>query len=92
MATACSLERSISRSISLRRTTEQDLKGAQLPFNFHLIQCPWSADAIAQVITEYEAALPVGAWPNWVMGNHDQSRIATRIGERAGCGSRPCYC
>jgi alpha-glucosidase len=32
------------------------------------------------VITEYEAALPVGAWPNWVMGNHDQSRIATRIG------------
>jgi alpha-glucosidase len=32
------------------------------------------------VITEYEAALPAGAWPNWVMGNHDQSRIATRIG------------
>jgi alpha-glucosidase len=24
--------------------------------------------------------LPVGAWPNWVMGNHDQPRIATRIG------------
>jgi alpha-glucosidase len=58
----------------------QDLKGAQLPFNFHLILCPWNAEAIAQVITEYEAALPVGAWPNWVMGNHDQSRIATRIG------------
>jgi alpha-glucosidase len=58
----------------------QDLKGAQLPFNFHLIQSPWSAGAIAQVITEYEAALPVGAWPNWVMGNHDQSRIAARIG------------
>jgi alpha-glucosidase len=58
----------------------QDLKGAQLPFNFHLILCRWNAEAIAQVITEYEAALPVGAWPNWVMGNHDQSRIATRIG------------
>jgi alpha-glucosidase len=24
--------------------------------------------------------LPVGAWPNWVMGNHDRPRIATRIG------------
>jgi alpha-glucosidase len=24
--------------------------------------------------------LPVGAWPNWVVGNHDQPRIATRIG------------
>ena len=58
----------------------QDLDGAQLPFNFHLIQCAWSAEAIAKVITEYEAALPAGAWPNWVMGNHDQSRIATRIG------------
>jgi alpha-glucosidase len=58
----------------------QDLKGAQLPFNFQLIQCPWNAEAIAKVITEYEAALPVGAWPNWVIGNHDQPRIATRVG------------
>src|SRR5580704_8062163 len=58
----------------------QDLKGAQLLFNFHLMQCPWNADAIAGVIKEYEAALPAGAWPNWVIGNHDQPRIATRIG------------
>jgi alpha-glucosidase len=58
----------------------QDLKGAQLPFNFHLMQCPWNADAIAEVIKEYAAALPTGAWPNWVIGNHDQPRIATRIG------------
>ena len=28
----------------------------------------------------YEAALPAGAWPNWVLGNHDQHRMATRIG------------
>jgi alpha-glucosidase len=58
----------------------QDLKGAQLPFNFHLMRCPWNADAIAGVIKEYEAALPAGAWPNWVIGNHDQPRIASRIG------------
>ena len=58
----------------------QDLKGAQLPFNFHLMQSPWNADAIAEVIKQYEAALPAGAWPNWVIGNHDQPRIATRIG------------
>ena len=24
--------------------------------------------------------MPAGAWPDWVMGNHDQSRIASRIG------------
>ena len=26
------------------------------------------------------AALPLEAWPNWVLGNHDKSRIASRIG------------
>jgi alpha-glucosidase len=57
-----------------------DLKGANLPFNFQLLQCAWSAAAVAEVISEYEAALPAGAWPNWVLGNHDQPRIASRIG------------
>ena len=33
-----------------------------------------------QLVDQYEAALPPGAWPNWVLGNHDQHRIATRIG------------
>ena len=59
-----------------------DLKGAQLPFNFHLLQCAWSAEALAQSILNYYDALPAGAWPNWVLGNHDQPRIATRIGVR----------
>jgi alpha-glucosidase len=58
----------------------KDLRGATLPFNFQLIQCPWNADAIAQIIRDYEAALPSGAWPNWVLGNHDQARIASRVG------------
>ena len=59
----------------------ENLNGAQLPFNFHLMQCPWNAQAIAKVIQEYEAALPAGAWPNWVIGNHDQPRIASRVGQ-----------
>ncbi|WP_213803699.1 alpha-amylase family glycosyl hydrolase [Granulicella sp. dw_53] len=58
-----------------------DLRGADMPFNFHLIQTPWNADRIAQLIREYEGQLPTGAWPNWVLGNHDQTRIATRLGE-----------
>jgi alpha-glucosidase len=58
-----------------------DLRGAQLPFNFHLILAAWNAEGIARVIAEYEAALPAGAWPNWVLGNHDNSRIATRVGQ-----------
>jgi alpha-glucosidase len=58
------------------------LSGANLPFNFALIQTQWAADAIAEVITKYEGLLPSGAWPNYVLGNHDQSRLATRIGAR----------
>jgi alpha-glucosidase len=58
------------------------LSGADLPFNFHLIQTRWAADTIAEVIRTYEGLLPAGAWPNYVLGNHDQSRLATRIGAR----------
>ena len=59
----------------------KDLSGADLPFNFHLLQCPWKAAALAETLQKYSAALPPGAWPNWVIGNHDQPRIATRVGE-----------
>jgi alpha-glucosidase len=60
----------------------EDLEGASLPFNFHLLQCPWSAAAIAEVISAYDRALPEGAWPNWVLGNHDQPRLASRVGKQ----------
>ena len=31
---------------------------------------------------ELEAALPRGAWPNYVLGNHDNSRVLTRLGAK----------
>jgi alpha-glucosidase len=55
-------------------------QGAHLPFNFQLITLPWQAQRIAAAIAEYEGALPAHAWPNWVLGNHDQPRIASRVG------------
>jgi alpha-glucosidase len=58
----------------------KDLKGAQLPFNFALLHTAWNAQEVAELIVEYEAALPPGGWPNWVLGNHDQPRVAARIG------------
>jgi alpha-glucosidase len=57
-----------------------ELSGIHLPFNFNLIGAPWSAAVLREIIAAYEAALPTGAWPNWVVGNHDTSRIASRIG------------
>jgi alpha-glucosidase len=59
-----------------------NLNGANLPFNFSLLQSPWSAATLADLIRTYESLLPAGAWPNYVLGNHDQSRLATRIGPR----------
>ena len=58
----------------------KDLTGAQLPFNFALLSAPWNARAIENIIHDYEAALPAGAWPNWVLGNHDRPRVASRVG------------
>ena len=58
----------------------EDNSGVHLPFNFHLISTPWNARSIAELVETYEAALPPGGWPTWVLGNHDRSRIASRVG------------
>ncbi len=57
-----------------------ELSGAHFPFNFALLSTAWNARAIAGLVDEYEAALPPGGWPNWVLGNHDKPRIAGRVG------------
>ena len=59
----------------------ENLTEAHLPFNFSLIEAPWNARAIADLIGHYESLLPAGAWPNWVLGNHDRPRIASRVGQ-----------
>lgn len=56
------------------------LRGANLPFNFALLETPWEASVLARLIEAYEAALPAGGWPNWVLGNHDRPRLVSRIG------------
>jgi alpha-glucosidase len=58
----------------------RDLSGVHLPFNFSLLTAQWHARQLAKLIDEYEGALPPGGWPNWVLGNHDRPRIATRVG------------
>jgi glycosidase len=60
-----------------------ELDELHMPFNFTLIREPWDAAAVRRVVDAIEAALPPGAWPNWVLGNHDEPRIATRVGPAA---------
>jgi alpha-glucosidase len=59
----------------------RDLDGVHLPFNFALLNVRWDAKCILSLIAEYENALPKGGWPNWVLGNHDRPRIASRVGK-----------
>ena len=54
--------------------------GVHMPFNFQLVTMPWNARTIAAAVEAYEAALPGYGWPNWVLGNHDNHRIVSRIG------------
>lgn len=54
---------------------------AHLPFNFHLILLPWDAREIRVFVDSYDAACrAAGAWPNWVLGNHDKPRFKSRVG------------
>lgn len=56
------------------------LPGLDIPMNFALIDTPWDGDSIAALIERYENALTPLSWPNWVLSNHDRSRLASRIG------------
>jgi len=57
-----------------------EMRGIHLPFNFQLVFADWNATEIARIVRQYEAALPINGTPNWVLGNHDQKRIASRVG------------
>jgi len=50
-------------------------------FNFSLLWAPWDAAQWRERIVASEAALtPAGAWPVWVLSNHDTPRHRTRYG------------
>ncbi len=51
-----------------------------MPYNFGLLYGNWSASWVRQIVDRQESLLPPGAWPNYVLGNHDEARIATRYG------------
>jgi alpha-glucosidase len=58
----------------------QNLDELHVPFNFSLLWCPWDARQMRATVEAYYAAMPRGATPNFVLGNHDRHRLATRYG------------
>ena len=68
----------------------QDADEFHMPFNFDLISQAdflnpraWSAQNVQSVVDDYEAAVPDFGWPNYVLGNHDVPRLASRLGSEA---------
>jgi glycosidase len=62
-----------------------DLDELNIPTNFGLLKAPWTAAGVRGVVDGIEAGIPRGAWPNYVLGNHDDQRLASKLGEQ---GSR----
>ncbi|MDJ0664829.1 MAG: alpha-amylase family glycosyl hydrolase [Acidimicrobiia bacterium] len=58
-----------------------DLDELHFPFNFSLMYAPWTAAGIGEKVNAAEEVVPPGGWPSYVLGNHDEPRIATRFGE-----------
>lgn len=57
--------------------------GGQITFNFYLIIYPninTNASEYKRIISAWIDNTPDGHWPNWVTGNHDNHRVATRMG------------
>jgi alpha-glucosidase len=58
----------------------QNLDELHMPFNFSLLFAPWDVPTIQKLIADMEAVIPAGGWPNFVMSNHDEHRLPSRLG------------
>ena len=50
-----------------------------VPLNFGLLGTPWTAAGLRAHVEAIEAVLPEGAWPSYVLGSHDEHRLAARV-------------
>ncbi|KAH8410876.1 hypothetical protein KR222_005607 [Zaprionus bogoriensis] len=62
----------------------RSVNGAHLPFNFNLItvmeKSSLSATSVQEAVDLWLDNMPVGRTANWVLGNHDKRRAASRYG------------
>lgn len=57
--------------------------GSHIPFNFQLlgrIHNMSTANEYVDAIADWFKFMPQGRTPNWVMGNHDNNRVGSRLG------------
>ena len=56
-------------------------------FNFLPLRAAWTRPAWWGMIERVERDLPAGAWPTWVLSNHDEPRVRSRLGSDAAARS-----
>ena len=61
-----------------KSTTADGEDELHLVFNFALLQQRWKAQAFRDVVQAWYDKLPDGAWPCWVLNNHDNRRSISR--------------
>ncbi|KAH8299670.1 hypothetical protein KR044_004349 [Drosophila immigrans] len=57
--------------------------GSQIPFNFDFLSNINNASTASEYVEHIEKwmnAMPAGVYANWVLGNHDNKRVASRFG------------
>jgi alpha-glucosidase len=58
--------------------------GLSHPANSQLLELDWKSLKVQRMIAYYEGILTADQWPNWILGSHDNTRIAGHLGhERA---------
>ncbi|XP_034040601.1 neutral and basic amino acid transport protein rBAT [Thalassophryne amazonica] len=59
------------------------VKESDFPFNFYLMDLPQNTSGlwVQHLVYTWMANMPSGQWPNWVVGNHDNPRIASSAGQ-----------
>uniref|UniRef100_A0A1A8IX68 Amino acid transporter heavy chain SLC3A1 n=1 Tax=Nothobranchius kuhntae TaxID=321403 RepID=A0A1A8IX68_NOTKU len=59
------------------------LKESDFPFNFYLLDLPQNISGwwAKHLVDLWMTNMPRGKWPNWVVGNHDRSRISSSAGK-----------
>lgn len=65
-------------------TVMQHYNVSDMPFNFKLLtslgpECHTGA-CLQDVVRSSLDAVPKGKWANWVVGNHDNHRVASKVG------------
>ncbi|CAK1544245.1 unnamed protein product [Leptosia nina] len=74
-----------SPQVTMKYFGDEQQNGAQMPFNFVLISDfngQSSAGEIKYAIDKFLTFKPIDKLANWVAGNHDNSRVASRFGPK----------